>query len=150
MEGGCMLLQAYHTTTYLPLMQKPYRANRALAPHHGNNSTSSQPTKQHRTSGTVSSRNISISVAPAVRVSIDFASARWQSLIQDKLNGEEVFSRHQLEMCVFSYVMRHLRSGSVCTWQVRAFADYRTQLPWEECQPLLDSCGVVPVFENVR
>ncbi|MCO5205548.1 MAG: DUF4158 domain-containing protein [Anaerolineae bacterium] len=30
LKEECMLLQAYHNNNYLPLMQKPYRANRAL------------------------------------------------------------------------------------------------------------------------
>lgn len=62
-----------------------------------------------------------------------------------KVDGEEVFNRHQLEMCVFTYVAEHLRSGDLYIAGSEAFADYRTQfLPWEECQSILDSyCDVV-------
>ena len=148
LKEECMLLQAYHDNNYLPLMQKPYRTNRSL-PFRVTEQLDIQPTTQNNAvlqalDFIQEHQHKRGSHLPA-DISIDFASARWQSMIRDKVDGELVFNRHQLEMCVFSYVAEHLRSGDLYVAGSEAFADYRTQLlPWDECQSVLGSyCDVV-------
>lgn len=148
LKEECMFLQAYHDNNYLPLMQKPYRQNRSL-PFRVTDQLDIQPTTQNsavlQALDFIQEHQHKRGPHLPPDVSIDFASTRWQSLIREKADGEEVFNRHQLEMCVFTYVAEHLRSGDLYVAGSEAFADYRTQLlPWEECQAILDSyCGVV-------
>lgn len=71
-------------------------------------------------------------------ISLAFASSRWISQIRTTHQGVPVLDRRMLEMCVFTYVANHLRSGDLYVAGSEEYADYRTQLlPWTECEKRL-------------
>ena len=71
-------------------------------------------------------------------ISLDFASARWQTLVKSRQKMEPVLDRRQLETCVFYYLARGLQSGDIYVEGSQAYADYRRQLmPWRQCLPRL-------------
>lgn len=141
LEEECSLLQAYHDNNYLPLLQIPYRKKRAVPFH---------LTKQLKIHSVTQSQAIiqaldfihkyrhkKVDHTPA-EISIDFASPRWRSLIKEKIDGEIMYNKYHLEMCVFSYVHDHLRNGDLYVIGSETYADYRTQLlAWSDCKPLL-------------
>jgi TnpA family transposase len=142
LKEECSMLQAYHDNNYLPLLQPSYRKHRAVPFRlteqlEINSSTQSQGVLQaldfiHE------HRNAKKEHVPA-DISIEFATPRWRALIKEKVNGELIYNRHQLEMCVFSSVADHLRSGDLYVVGSEQYADYRTQLlSWEEGKPLLE------------
>lgn len=143
LKTACEMLQAYHDNNYLPLLPRSYRRYRTV-PFRLTDMLCLQAalpnpelfaalefihTHWHKKK----------TVVPA-DISLDFASARWQSLIRERVNGELVYNKMHLEICIFSYIAEGLRSGDIYVDGSEAFADYRTQLlPWDECQEILES-----------
>ena len=71
-------------------------------------------------------------------ISLAFASGRWVNQIRATHQGVPVLDRRMLEMCVFTYVANHLRSGDLYVAGSEEYADYRAQLlPWAECEKRL-------------
>lgn len=71
-------------------------------------------------------------------ISLAFASSRWVSQIRTTHQGVPVLDRRMLEMCIFTYVANHLRSGDLYVAGSEEYADYRAQLlPWAECEKRL-------------
>ncbi len=73
-------------------------------------------------------------------IALDFATARWRSLIRKKIDGTWKLQKEHLQACVFSYVADGLRNGDLYVSGSEHFADYRTQLlDWSECQSMLET-----------
>jgi len=73
---------------------------------------------------------------------LSFASEQWIRTILVRQNGDIVYNRRHLEVCVFSCVASELKSGDLCVKGSESFADYRDQLlNWDECDPIVaDYC----------
>jgi TnpA family transposase len=143
LKEECTLLQAYHNNNYLPLLQPSYRQHRAV-PFRLTERLQIESTTQNKAvlqalEFVHEHRQAKKEHLPA-DISIEFASPRWQTLIREKVDGEFMYNRYHLEMCVFSAVAEHLRSGDLYVVGSEQYADYRTQLlSWEDCRPLLES-----------
>jgi hypothetical protein len=75
-----------------------------------------------------------------VDIELEFASQRWKAFVQTRYNGQTLFKRRELEVCILSYVADGLRCGDLYVPGSEEFADYREQLlSWEECQKRLAS-----------
>lgn len=73
-----------------------------------------------------------------VDVDLSFVSERWRKLVQRPHDQGPPTNRRFLEVCVFSYLSKDLRSGDVCIIGSETYADDREQLlPWEECEKQL-------------
>ena len=46
-------------------------------------------------------------------IALDFAAARWRSLIRKKVDGEWKLKNEHLQSCVFSYIADVLRNGDL-------------------------------------
>jgi TnpA family transposase len=145
LKEECEMLQAYHNNNYLPLLRKLYRQHRSLP---------FRLTKQLKVRSATRSRILLQALdfihehrhkqgdtLPA-EISLAFVSSRWHTLIREKVDGQIVFNRHYLEICIFSYIADGLRSGDLYVEGAEMYADYRTQLlSWTECKPILkDYC----------
>ncbi len=86
-------------------------------------------------------------------IALDFATQRWQAFVQKKVrtNKEEsLLNRRSLEICVFTYIAKALRSGDLYVVESEAYDDYRKQLlPWEQCQTrLANYCNALDIPNN--
>ena len=61
-------------------------------------------------------------------IDLEFASQRWKTFVQTRHNGQTVFKRRELEVCILSYVADALRCGDLYVTASEEFADYREQL----------------------
>ena len=69
---------------------------------------------------------------------LSFASERWQRTVSRVEDGEAVFNRRHLEVCVFVHLAAEMKSGDVSIAGSDEYADYREQLlSWEDCEPRL-------------
>lgn len=74
-----------------------------------------------------------------VTLPLSFASQRWQRFVSSKVNGEQMYDRKALEVCVFLHLAEALQSIDLYVDDSEAYADYRQQLlSWEYCQARLD------------
>lgn len=142
LKKECAMLQAYHDNNYLPLLQPSYRRHRAIP---------FRLTKQLKIKSSTQSTEVLQALEfihehhhvrkehlPA-DISLEFTTPRWQALIKEKADGEVVYNRYHLEMCIFSTIAEHLRSGDLYVDGSEQYADYRTQLlSHEECKPLIE------------
>jgi TnpA family transposase len=142
LEKECAMLQAYHNNNYLPLLLPYYRRHRGL-PFRLTRQLKIRSTSRKRTLLQALDfiqehyRKHGTHLPPDI--SLSFASARWQTFIREKVDGQVLFHRHYLEACIFSYVADGLRSGDLYITGSDTYADYRTLLlSWPECQAILD------------
>jgi hypothetical protein len=148
LQTDCEMLQAYHNNNYLPLLPHCYRHHRALP---------FRLTKQLKIRSATWNKALlqaldfiqehydkGKSHLPA-DISLSFAAPRWQAFIREKIDGEIMFKKHPLEVCIFSHIADGLRNGDLYVEGTKAYADYRTQLlPWAECQDILkEYCSAV-------
>lgn len=71
-------------------------------------------------------------------IDLRFASHRWQAFIHTKVDGELMFDRRALEVCVFSYVAEALAGTDLYVKDSGEYADYRKQLlSLDECEKRL-------------
>lgn len=135
------MLQAYHDNNYLPLLHHFYRPQRQLPFRlteclRIRSATQNQPLLQ-ALAFIHEHRHGHGSHAPAA-IELGFASPRWQALIRERVNGQILYNKQYLEICVFSSIADGLRSGDLYVEGSETYADFRTQLlSWPECQPRL-------------
>ena len=155
LKTECTQLQAYHQNNYLPLLPKSYRRYRAIPFRLTQqlkirSATQSQVLLQaldflheYRDKG---NRHV------PTDISIAFASQRWQAWIREKVDGEVMYNKYHLEICVFTYVADSLRNGNLYVEGSETYADYRTQLlPWAECLPVLETyCSAVDLPTSAK
>jgi len=148
LQTDCEMLQAYHNNNYLPLLPHCYRHHRAMP---------FRLTKQLQIRSATQSkallqaldfihehRNKGKSHLPA-DISLSFTTTRWQVFIREKVDGEIMFKKHRLEVCIFSHIADGLRNGDLYVEGTETYADYRSQLlPWSECRDILEGyCSAV-------
>jgi len=140
------MLSAYHNNNHLPLMWVCYRTHRALL----------FRLMQHPEIRSATQDNSIIEALAFLRpfqaarrrylpadIDIAFASQRWRQLIRAKRDGQLVFERNQLEVCVFlHYIAVGLSRGDLYVVGSEEYADYRQQLlSWDECEErVVDYC----------
>lgn len=133
------LVAAYQTNNHLPLMWECYRGHRALLfrllshleIHSATQDLSVVEAWAHL-QPYQSTRRLHL---PAT-IALDFAEPRWQQLIKTKVQGEPVFRRRPLEVCIFHYLAVGLSRGDLFVVGAESYADYRRQLlPWAVCRP---------------
>jgi TnpA family transposase len=141
LQQECEMLQAYHDNNYLPLLQHFYRQHRQLP---------FRLTERLRIRSATQNQTLLQALdfihdhrhghgphVPAA-IGLGFASPRWQALIRERVNGQTLYNKHHLEICIFSYIADGLRSGDLYVEGSETYADFRTQLlSWPECQPQL-------------
>ncbi|WP_273908616.1 Tn3 family transposase [Enterobacter bugandensis] len=77
---------------------------------------------------------------PKIPADIDicFASQRWRTFVCSRENGQLLFDRRALEICVFVHLSEALQCGDIYVEHSNEYADYRDQLlPWDICQERL-------------
>lgn len=74
-----------------------------------------------------------------VEIDLSFISDSWRKLVVSRQGDTEVLVRHQLEICIFSYLASELKTGDACVVGSENYADFREQLlSWEECASLVE------------
>ena len=143
-SGGAEALQeryeqvsAYHNNNYRPLMwaiHSPYRAELFRLTHLLTFRSATQNQSLIEALHFIQRhQHARRDYLPSV-ISLDFASVRWQALIQSRQNMETVLNRRHLEVCVFHYLDHGLRCGDVYVEGSADHADYRRQLlPFGDC-----------------
>ncbi|MCP4096109.1 MAG: Tn3 family transposase [Planctomycetaceae bacterium] len=148
LQTECQMLQAYHSNNYLPLLPDCYRHHRAvpfrLTERLQIRSATQSKVLLQALEFIHEHRNKRKSHLPA-DISLSFTTPRWHTFIREKVDGEIVFKKHHLEVCIFSHVADGIRNGDLYVEGTEAYADYRTQLlPWVECQDILEGyCSAV-------
>ena len=140
------LLAALHNNNYLPLLQDYHQRHRAMCFRVTKQLSLASTTQNEHLSEALSyireTRHSRDEFVAEENIALDFASARWQTLIRQKVDGVWQLHKGHLQACVFSYVGEALRSGDLYIEGAERFADYRQQLlPWEMCQNLLAEYG---------
>jgi TnpA family transposase len=134
-------VSAYHNKNHLPLLWKIHRPHRnaifrllsLLSIHSATQDDDLEEAFQFLLEYQHARRDY----LPA-EIDLEFASHRWKAVIQNRHNGQTVFKRRELEVCLLSYLADALRCGDLYVTGSEEFADYRQQLlPWEECQKRL-------------
>ena len=76
----------------------------------------------------------------SVGIDLSFISDQWRRLVVSRQGDTSVLIRHQLEICVFTYLATELKTGDACVVGSENYADFREQLlTWSECEPLVES-----------
>ena len=121
-------MAAYHDNNYLPLMLDFYRSHRSVL-FQLTETLQMQSTTQSRTLidalSFIHDHRLSRRDWLPDTISLDFASAGWQSLVRQRFNDEVFFNRRQLEVCVFFHLAAELKTGDVCVVGSQNYADYR-------------------------
>lgn len=138
LQADCETIRVWGGNNYLPLMRKPFNSWRAPL---------FRMARALRFSSTSQDRHLvdALNVVLenesrknewiADEVNLSFASERWRKLVRRSHSQGPPTNRRYLEVCVFSYLSKELRSGDVCIEGSEAFADDRKQLlPWAECE----------------
>ena len=81
---------------------------------------------------------------------LGFISDQWRKLVVVEVDGEELLVRRQLEICIFSYLAKELKTGDACVVGSENYADFRQQLlPWSECeQKLAEYCSSIGIRDT--
>lgn len=142
------MLQAYHNNNYLPLLPDCYRHHRAVP---------FRLTEQLHIQSATQSKAL-LQALDFIRehrhkrkphlpadISLSFATSRWHTFIQEKVDGETMFKKYHLEVCVFSHIADGIRNGDLYVRGTETYADYRAQLlTWAECKDILKGyCSAV-------
>lgn len=97
LKMDCQMLQAYHNNNYLPLLSPNYRHDRTmpfrLMTQLRVRSTTKSQTLIQALDFIKEHQNKQGSHVPS-EISIDFAGPRWQTLTQEKVDGEVMFNKH--------------------------------------------------------
>ncbi len=141
LKQECEMLQAYHDNNYLPLLPHFYRRHRQL-PFRLTARLRIRPATQNQTLlqalAFIHEYRHGHSTHVPAAIGLEFASPRWQALIRERVNGQVLYHKHHLEICIFSSIADGLRSGDLYVEGSETYADFRTQLlSWPECQSRL-------------
>lgn len=135
-------LTAYHQNNYWPFLWPAHKVNRAvifrvLERIHIRSATQDQSLLQ-ALEFVQKHRHTRKPYLP-VTLPLSFASQRWQRFVSSKINGEQMYDRKALEVCVFLHLAEALQSIDLYVDDSEAYADYRQQLlSWEDCQTRLE------------
>lgn len=146
LRADCEAIRVWSGHNYLPLMRKPFiswrgplfRMARALR----FTSTSQDRTLTDALEVVLANEHRKAEWI-ADDVNLSFASDRWRKLVRRPAGKGHPTNRRYLEVCVFSYLSKELRSGDVCIDGSESFGDDRNQLlSWAECETRVkDYCG---------
>lgn len=140
LQRKCEAIRAWSGKNYLPLLWKPFSSWRVAL---------FKMARAFRFEAATQDRRLVDALALVLPnehrksdwlkdvVDLSFASERWRTLVirDDPLRPT---NRRFLEVCVFSYLSRDLRSGDIFIEGSESFADDRKQLlPWCECEKQL-------------
>ncbi len=132
-------LATYHGNNYLPLMGPIFGAHRAvlfrvlraLDLH----STSQDQTLVRAVEYVLAHEKRRVKYLSPL-ISLDFASEQWQRTVRTRQQGQVVYDRTRLEMCVFTCVANEFKSGDLALSGSLEYADLREQLlDWQQCEP---------------
>ena len=141
----CESISAYSGNNYLPLLWKFYKSHRSelfrMVRLLDINSTSQDHSLTDALEFILQNENRRSEFING-DLDLSFASEQWTRTILVKQNGDIVYNRRHLEVCVFSSVASELKSGDICVKGSESFADYRNQLlDWSECDLMVaDYC----------
>lgn len=140
LQAKCESIRAWSSKNYLPLLWKPFSSWRA-ALFRMASAFRFEPATQDQTlldalAIVQANEHRKVEWLPDI-VDLSFASERWRKLVL-RTNKNRPTNRRFLEVCVFSYLSKDLRSGDVFIDGSETFADDRKQLlPWDECEKQL-------------
>src|SRR5699024_5426821 len=149
----CEAVSSYNGNNYFPLILKFFRQYRSkvfqLVESLHFSSTSEDTKVMAALNYIMKHRYRKISWLPD-EIDVSFASEQWRRVIRVREGTEWKIHRRQLEVCVFSYLARELKTGDICIHASEEYADYREQLlSWDECQPMLeDYCDEMGFPQN--
>jgi TnpA family transposase len=149
----CEAVSSYNGNNYLPLILKFFRQYRSklfqLVESLEFSSTSEDTSVVSALNFIMEHRNRKSNWLPD-EVDLSFASELWKRTIRAREGTGWKIHRRHLEVCVFSYLPKELKSGDICVRDSDEYADYREQLlSWDECQPMLqDYCSEMRFPEN--
>jgi len=131
-------VRAYHQNNYLPLLWAAHANNRAVIfrvlDQLDIQSTTQDKSLIRALHYVQQHQRLRKEHLPA-EVSLKFASQRWQSFVQTKVDGQPVLDRRALEVCVLSHVAQALAGTDLYVEHSGEYGDYRQQLmPMSECE----------------
>jgi TnpA family transposase len=141
----CESVSAYSGNNYLPLLWRFYKSHRPelfrMIRLLDINCTSQDHSLTDALEFLLQNENRRSELIEA-DLDLSFASEQWIRTVSVRQNGEIVYNRRHLEVCVFSCVASELKSGDLSVKESESFADYRDQLlDWSECEPVVaDYC----------
>lgn len=149
----CEAVASYNGNNYLPLILKFFRQYRSkvfqMVESLQLSSTSEDTSVMSALYYVMDNRHRKSNYLPD-EVDLSFASEQWRRTIRVREGSGWKIHRRHLEVCVFSYLAKELKTGDICISESDEYADYREQLlSWEECQPMLeDYCNEMGFPEN--
>ncbi|SFQ42352.1 Tn3 family transposase [Salibacterium halotolerans] len=139
----CQAVASYHGNNYLPLILKFFRQYRSklfqLVESLQFSSTSEETSLMSALDFIMENRYRKSNWLPD-EVDLSFASELWKRTLRAREGSGRKIHRRHLEVCVFSYLAKELKSGDICVRDSDEYADYWEQLlSWNECQPMLEN-----------